>query len=206
MESQVFIAFVVATSIMIALPGPSVILTVAHSISFGWRPAIATVAGETMGIAVQLLVAAIGLASLLNAVAGAFELIRWAGAAYLVYLGIKQWRSANEPLDFNASKVSKKNLFIQGLVITIPNPKSLVFIAAFLPQFIDATHPIAPQFIVIVPTFLLITFTVTSVWAVAAGSARVFLKSQRAIKTVSRTSGGLMVLAGMGLAVARRSN
>lgn len=206
MESQVFIAFVVATSIMIALPGPSVILTIAHSISFGWRPAIATVAGETMGIAVQLLVAAIGLASLLNAVAGAFELIRWAGAAYLVYLGIKQWRGANEPLDFNASKVSKKNLFIQGLVITIPNPKSLVFIAAFLPQFIDATHPIAPQFIVIVPTFLLITFTVTSVWAVTAGSARVFLKSQRAIKTVSRTSGGLMVLAGMGLAVARRSN
>ncbi len=206
MESQVFIAFVVATSIMIALPGPSVILTVAHSISFGWRPAIATVAGETMGIAVQLLVAAIGLASLLNAVAGAFELIRWAGAAYLVYLGIKQWRSANEPLDFNASKVSKKNLFIQGLVITIPNPKSLVFIAAFLPQFIDDTHPIAPQFIVIVPTFLLITFTVTSVWAVTASSAKVFLKNQRSIKTVSRTSGGLMVLAGMGLAVARRSN
>jgi threonine/homoserine/homoserine lactone efflux protein len=102
--------------------------------------------------------------------------------------------------------VSKKNLFIQGLVITIPNPKSLVFIAAFLPQFIDATHPIAPQFIVIVPTFLLIAFTVTSVWAVTASSARVFLKSQRAIKTVSRTSGGLMVLAGMGLAVARRNN
>ena len=159
-----------------------------------------------MGIAVQLLVAAIGLASLLNAVAGAFEWIRWAGAAYLVYLGIKQWRSANEPLEFNTPEVSKKNLFIQGLVITIPNPKSLVFIAAFLPQFIDVTRPIALQFTVIVPTFLLITFTITSVWALAAGSARVFLQSQRAIKTVSRTSGGLMVLAGMGLVVARRSN
>ena len=206
MELQFFLAFVVATSIMIALPGPSVILTVAHSISFGWRPAIATVAGETMGIAVQLLVAAIGLASLLNAVAGAFEWIRWAGAAYLVYLGIKQWRSANEPLEFNTPEVSKKNLFIQGLVITIPNPKSLVFIAAFLPQFIDVTRPIALQFTVIVPAFLLITFTITSVWALAAGSARVFLQSQRAIKTVSRTSGGLMVLAGMGLVVARRSN
>ena len=69
MDIHVFLAFVVATSIMIALPGPSVILTVAHSISFGWRPAIATVAGETMGIAVQLLVAAIGLASLLHVVA-----------------------------------------------------------------------------------------------------------------------------------------
>jgi len=206
MELQVFFAFVIATSIMIALPGPSVILTVAHSISFGWRPAIATVAGETMGIAVQLLIAAIGLASLLSTVAGAFEWIRWAGAAYLVYLGIKQWRSADVPLEFNTSKISKKNRFIQGLVITIPNPKSLVFIAAFLPQFIDVARPISLQLTVIVPTFLLITFTVTSVWAITAGSARLFLKSQRAIKTVSRTSGGLMVLAGMGLAVARRSN
>lgn len=206
MELHVYLAFVIATTIMIALPGPSVLLTVAHSISFGWRPAIATVAGATMGIAVQLIVAAIGLTSLLNVVAGAFEWLRWAGAAYLVYLGIKQWRSASEPLDFDASEVSKKNLFVQGLVVTIPNPKSLVFIAAFLPQFIDATRPLGLQFTLIVPTFLLITFTVTSIWALVAGSAREFLRSQRAFRAVSRTAGGLMVVAGMGLAAARRSN
>ena len=206
MELHVFFAFIVATSIMIAFPGPSVILTVAHSISFGWKPAIATVAGETMGIAVQLLVAAIGLASLLNIVADAFEWIRWAGAAYLVYLGIKQWRSANSSIALDTAEASKKNLFVQGLVVTIVNPKSLIFIAAFLPQFIDVTRPIALQFALIVPTFLLIAFTVTSVWAIAADSARGFLRSRRAIKTVSRTTGGLMVLAGMGLAVARRSN
>ena len=206
MELHVYLAFVVATSIMIALPGPSVILTVAHSISFGWRPAIATVAGATVGIAVQLIVAAIGLTSLLNVVAGAFEWLRWAGAAYLVYLGIKQWRSASEPLEFDTSEVSKKNLFVQGLVITIPNPKSLVFIAAFLPQFIDATRPLGLQFTLIGPTFLMITFTVTSVWALVAGSARELLRSQRAFQAVSRTAGGLMVVAGMGLAAARRSN
>jgi threonine/homoserine/homoserine lactone efflux protein len=206
MELHVYLAFVVATSIMIALPGPSVILTVAHSISFGWRPAIATVAGATMGIAVQLIIAAIGLTSLLNVVAGAFEWLRWAGATYLIYLGIKQWRSASEPLEIDTSEVSKKNLFIQGVVITIPNPKSLIFIAAFLPQFIDATRPLGLQFSLIVPTFLFITFTVTSIWAVLAGSAREFLRSQRAIQAVSRTSGGLMIVAGMGLAAARRSN
>ena len=116
-------------------------MTVAHSISFGWRHALATVAGETMGIAVQLIVAAIGLSSLLAMVADAFEWLRWAGAAYLVYLGIKQWRSAGEPLKFDTSSVSKTNLLLQGLVITIPNPKSLIFIAAFLPQFIDAARP-----------------------------------------------------------------
>jgi threonine/homoserine/homoserine lactone efflux protein len=206
MEFHVYLAFVVATAIMIALPGPSVLLTVAHSISFGWKPALSTVAGETMGIAVQLAVAAIGLTSLLNAVAEAFEWLRWAGAAYLVYLGIKQWRSAGEPLALDTRSVSKTNLLVQGLVITIPNPKSLIFIAAFLPQFIDAARPIGVQFAVIVPTFLVITFTVTSVWALVAGKASGFLKGQRAFKSIMQTAGGLMVVAGAGLALARRGN
>ena len=206
MELHVFIAFVIATVIMIALPGPSVLLTVAHSISFGWKRGIVTVTGATMGIAVQLTIAAIGLTSLLNVVAQAFEWLRWTGAIYLIYLGIKQWRSANDPLKIETSSVSKKNLFFQGLVITIPNPKSLIFIAAFLPQFINTANPIGLQFVIIVPTFLVITFTVTSVWALVAGKASKFLRSQRALQSVSRISGGLMVAAGVGLAAARRGN
>jgi len=206
MEVHVYLAFVIATAIMIALPGPSVLLTVAHSISFGWRPALSTVGGETAGIAVQLVVAAIGLTSLLNVVAAAFEWLRWAGAAYLVYLGIKQWRSAKAPLVLDTPAVSRTNLFIQGLVITIPNPKSLIFIAAFLPQFIDATRPLGLQFAIIVPTFLVITFAVTSVWALVAGNVRGVLQSQRAAKSVSRTAGGLMIMAGVGLTLARRVN
>ncbi len=206
MELHVYLAFVIATTIMIALPGPSVLLTIAHSISFGWQQALFTVAGATMGIAVQLIVAAIGLTSLLNVVAEAFEWLRWAGAAYLVYLGIKQWRSASEPLAFDTSSVSKTNLFVQGLVITIPNPKSLIFIAAFLPQFIDAARPLGFQFAFIVPTFLVITFTVTSVWALFAGNLRGFLGSQRAFQSVLRAAGGLMIIAGVGLALARRGN
>ncbi|MCB2146456.1 MAG: LysE family translocator [Deltaproteobacteria bacterium] len=206
MELHDYLAFFVATAIMIALPGPSVLLTVAHSISFGWKHALSTVAGATTGIAVQLIVAAIGLTSLLNLVAEAFEWLRWAGAAYLVYLGIKQWRSASEPPVFETSAVSKTNLFVQGLVITIPNPKSLIFIAAFLPQFIDSTRPLGLQFSYIVPTFLVITFTVTSVWALAAGKISGVLQSQRAFRSVLRTAGGLMIIAGAGLALARRGN
>jgi threonine/homoserine/homoserine lactone efflux protein len=159
-----------------------------------------------MGVAVQLIVAAIGLASLLNVVAEAFEWLRWAGAAYLVYLGIKQWRGASEPLEVDTSLVSKTNLFVQGLVVTIPNPKSLIFIAAFLPQFIDAARPLGLQFSMIVPTFLVITFTVTSVWALIAGKARGFIQGQRAFQSVLRTAGGLMIIAGVSLAVARRGS
>ena len=206
MELHVYLAFVVATTIMIALPGPSVLLTVAHSISFGWKNALSTVAGATLGIAVQLIVAAIGLTSLLTVVAEAFEWLRWVGAAYLVYLGIKQWRSASEPLAVGTSSVSRTNLFVQGLVITIPNPKSLIFIAAFLPQFIDAARPLGLQFSVIVPTFLVITFSVTSVWALIAGNVRGLLQRQRAFQSVLRTAGGLMIIAGVGLALSRRGN
>ncbi len=206
MELHVYLAFSIATVIMIALPGPSVLLTVAHGISFGWRRALSTVAGATVGIAVQLSVAAVGLSSLLNVVAEAFEWLRWAGAAYLVYLGIKQWRSAGEPLEFDTSSAPKMNLFVQGIVITIPNPKSLIFIAAFLPQFIDAARPLGFQFTIIVPTFLVITFTITSLWALVAGKVSGLLRSQRAFQSVLRSAGGLMIIAGAGLVLARRSN
>jgi threonine/homoserine/homoserine lactone efflux protein len=204
MELHVFAAFVIATSIMIALPGPSVLLTVAHSISFGWKRGIVTVAGATMGIAIQLTIAAIGLGTLLHGIAQAFEWLRWIGAVYLIYLGTKQWRSANNPLELETETLSKKNLFSQGLVVTIFNPKSLLFIAAFLPQFIDTSRPVGAQFLIIVPTFLVITFAVTSVWAVVAGKTRRFFRSRKALQTVSQTSGGLMIAAGLGLAAARR--
>lgn len=206
MELHLFLTFVVATTIMIALPGPSVLLTVAHSISFGWQRALATVTGATLGIAVQLLVAAIGLTSLLDGVAAAFEWLRWGGAAYLVYLGIRQWRNANEPLEVDTSSMTRTSLFIQGVVVTIPNPKSLIFIAAFIPQFIDIARPIGLQFTFIMPTFLLITFTVTSVWALGAGKISGYLQSRQAFQSIFRAAGGFMIISGIGLALARRSN
>ena len=109
MELNIFLAFVAATMVMILSPGPSVLLTIAHSISYGWQRAISTVAGATVGVAVQLIIAAIGLVSLLNLVAGMFEWLRWAGAAYLIYLGIRQWRSAGTPLEVDTLEESGTN-------------------------------------------------------------------------------------------------
>ena len=206
MELNIFLAFVAATMVMILSPGPSVLLTIAHSISYGWQRAISTVAGATVGVAVQLIIAAIGLVSLLNLVAGMFEWLRWVGAAYLIYLGIRQWRSAGTPLEVDSLEESGTKRFVQGLAVTVPNPKSLIFIAVFLPQFIDTTRPVGVQFVIIVPTFLLITFGITSAWALIAAKASGFLQSKRAIRSALRGAGGLMVIAGVGLALARRSN
>jgi threonine/homoserine/homoserine lactone efflux protein len=204
MDLSIYLAFVAATAVMIFLPGPSVILTVAHGVSFGWRAALITVAGATAGVAVQLAIATIGLVSVLEVVADAFEWIRWAGVAYLIYLGVKQWRGADKLAVVEAPAASRRSLFMQGLVVTIPNPKSLIFIAAFLPQFLDPARPLATQLAIILPTFLAITFLVTGVWAVAAGHARRFIQNARARRAMARVSGGLLVTAGIGLALARR--
>lgn len=206
MELNVYLAFVAATVVMIFLPGPSVLLTIAHSISYGWQRAISTVAGATAGIAVQLVIAAIGLAALLNTVAEAFSWLRWGGAVYLVYLGIKQWQSADAPLTIQAQTGTTARLFLQGLTVTVFNPKSLIFIAAFLPQFIDTTRPLGIQFVLIVPTFLLITFSITSTWAFAAGKASGVLQNEGAMRPALRGAGGLMIISGIALAMARRSN
>jgi homoserine/homoserine lactone efflux protein len=206
MELNDYLPFVVATIIMIASPGPSVLLTIAHSISYGWKRALSTVAGATVGVAFQLIIAAIGLTSLLNSMANAFEWLRWTGAVYLVYLGIKQWQSTKESLDLQTQITPNAKLFVQGLIITIPNPKSLIFIAAFLPQFIDTNRPLLTQFFYIVPTFLLITFIVTSIWVIFAGKARGLFQNEKAYQLLLRVAAVLMVLAGLGLALACRGS
>jgi threonine/homoserine/homoserine lactone efflux protein len=123
-----------------------------------------------------------------------------------VYLGIRQWRSAAQPLeiDTKAVPVAPIHLFAQGLAVTVPNPKSLVFIAAFLPQFMDVARPAGPQFAVIVPTFLIITFTVTSGWALLAGRAGRTIRNRRGFRPLFRAAGMGMILAGIGLGLARR--
>jgi homoserine/homoserine lactone efflux protein len=205
MEIGTYLAFIAAAAIMIALPGPSVLLTVAHGITYGWKRALSTVAGATAGIAVQLLVAAVGLSALLRDVAAAFEAVRWLGVAYLAFLGLRMIASPGGAIEAGAPGGGAKSLFVQGLPVTVPNPKSLVFIAAFLPQFIDAGKPIGPQLTAIVPTFLAITFAVTSIWAVAAGKAGRLLANPRAARAGGRAAGVMMLAAAAGLALARRS-
>jgi homoserine/homoserine lactone efflux protein len=205
METGTYLAFIAASAIMIALPGPSVLLTVAHGISYGWKRALSTVAGATAGIAVQLAVAAVGLSALLRDVAAAFEAIRWLGVAYLAFLGLRMVARPGGAIEAGAPGGGTRSLFAQGLAVTVPNPKSLVFIAAFLPQFIDAGRPIAPQLVAIVPTFLAIAFSVTSIWALAAGKAGRLLANPRAARAGGRAAGVLMLAAGAGLALARRA-
>ena len=205
MEPQVFVSFVLATALMIALPGPSVLLTIAHSLSFGWRRALITVTGATLGIGVQLLVAVIGIGGLIRFVAATFDLLRWAGAAYLVYIGVKVWMGAKELAALgNAGDAKPDGLLMQGLVITIFNPKSLLFIAAFLPQFIDGQRQVATQFLIIVPVFLLITFVVTSSWAIVAGLINKLVRRSGTLAILFRLAAVMIALSGAGMVAIRQ--
>jgi len=205
MEPQVFVSFVLTTALMIALPGPSVLLTIAHSLSFGWWRALITVGGATLGIAVQLLIAVIGIGGLIRFVAATFDLLRWAGAAYLVYIGVKVWRNAQELAALDKAVDARPNgLLMQGLVITIFNPKSLLFIAAFLPQFVDVHRPVEAQFLIIVPVFLLITFVITSAWAIVSGVINSFIRSSATLAILFRLAAVMIVLSGVGMVLIRQ--
>jgi threonine/homoserine/homoserine lactone efflux protein len=175
-------------------------LTVAHALSHGWRRALMTVAGATLGVGVQLAITLAGMASFMLVLAQGFEWLRWAGIAYLIYLGVRHWRA--KPVE--AANRSGRSLFIQGLVVTIPNPKSLLFLVAFFPQFIDPHTPLAQQISIMAPTFLAITFVFTGLWAVAADRVGRYFQSGRGARIGNRISGGLMIGAGLGLALARR--
>ncbi len=211
MDLNLYIAFFVATTIMILLPGPSVMLTVAHSISFGWRRALATVAGATIGVGIQLAVTLVGMTSLMVLMAEWFEALRWAGVAYLAYLGIQQWRAHPETEDDAAPGAvpktvrSGRSLLIQGVVVTTANPKSMFFLAAFFPQFVDPLAAPVPQFALLGVTFLAITFGFTGLWAVVAGHAGTAFRTRRGIRLRNRIAGTLMLGAGLGLALARRA-
>jgi homoserine/homoserine lactone efflux protein len=204
MDLNLYIAFFAATTIMILLPGPSVMLTVAHSISFGWRRALATVTGATIGVGIQLAITLIGMTSLMVLMAEWFEWLRWAGVAYLAYLGVQQWRAQPETEAAPAVR-SGRSLLIQGVVVTTANPKSMFFLAAFFPQFIDPVAAPGPQFALLGVTFLAITFGFTGLWAVAAGHASGAFRTRRGIRLRNRIAGSLMLGAGLGLALVRRA-
>jgi threonine/homoserine/homoserine lactone efflux protein len=205
MNFELYLAFVLATTILIVIPGPAVALIVATSLSHGTRAALVTVAGSSSAIAVLLGVTALGMTSLMLLLSQWFEVLRWAGVAYLLYLGIQQWRSKPQaPGNPPAKAVSAHRFYLRGFVVNATNPKTLVFYAAFFPQFVDPAGPLDVQLVVLCLTFLGIATLLDSGYALLAGRLRPLLASGRAALLRARITGSLLIAAGLGLALARR--
>jgi homoserine/homoserine lactone efflux protein len=184
---NLYLAFVLASAVLILIPGPNVTLLVAHSIAYGTRRALTTLAGTSTAIALQLAIAAFGMTSLMLALAAGFEWLRWAGVLYLVWLGVQQWRAVPIALeDVDPHAVARRTLFWRGFLVSATNPKTLLFYAAFFPQFIDPAHAPLGQLLLMSATFLALATCLDSGYLLLAGRLRrLFRGAGRACATAS---------------------
>jgi homoserine/homoserine lactone efflux protein len=202
MNWHLFAGFVAITIVLILVPGPIVTLIVSTGATKGLRAALVTVAGTSLGNAALLAAIALGLNWVLLHATYLFELLRWFGAAYLIWLGVRVWRSGGRSVAIPAA--GNRVHFWRGLLVALSNPKTLAFFTAFLPQFVDPTRPAARQLAVMCAFAVLLAALSDSCWAVASGLGRTwFLKPARA-QFLRRACGLTLVGGGTWLLLTRR--
>jgi homoserine/homoserine lactone efflux protein len=197
-----YLAFVAASVVLILIPGPNVALIVSQSLRHGARCGLLTVMGTSAAAFLQLALVVAGTATVLALFAQWFEVLRWIGVAYLVGLGIAVWRAPPKDPAKPARAPRPRAAFLRGFTVSLTNPKTLLFLGAFLPQFAAADRPLLPQLLLLSGTFLAIGVSLDSLWALGAGRARFVFARER---LRNRLTGTILVGAGLGLALARRT-
>ena len=199
-ELHTFVIFAAASAAFLAVPGPSVIYIVSRSLAEGRSAGIVSALGIQAGGLVHVIAATIGVSALLASSATAFSVVKYAGAAYLIYLGIRKLRDGDGEAERAGGPVPRRQLFWQGVVVNSLNPKTALFFLAFLPQFVDPDRgAVAPQVLALGVLFLVLATLSDSTYALVAGSVRGWLGERR--HTLARVSGvsylGLGVLAAL---------
>ncbi|HYD61112.1 MAG TPA: LysE family translocator [Noviherbaspirillum sp.] len=191
--------FVVMTFVVSATPGPNMLLVMSHSARFGFRAALSTMAGCMTALLAMMSLSAAGLGALLQAFPSVFDALRWIGAAYLAYLGIKSWRSPVHeelkpvPAEEAGLQQNGSRLYRQGLLVAASNPKAILFAAAFFPQFIRPELPQLPQFGILLATFAVIEVAWYVVYALSGQRLAVYLRRAAVLKAFNRITGGAFV-------------
>ena len=200
-EVHTFVIFAAASAAFLAVPGPSVIYIVSRSLAEGRTAGIVSALGIQTGGLIHVTAATIGVSALLASSAAAFSVVKYAGAAYLIYLGIRRLLEGEEPEQAEEDRrAGRKRLFWQGVLVNSLNPKTALFFLAFLPQFVDPERgAVAPQVLALGVLFLVLATLSDSTYALVAGSVRGWLGERR--RTLARISGcsyvGLGVLAAL---------
>jgi threonine/homoserine/homoserine lactone efflux protein len=206
MAFEHWLAFAAASAVMLAIPGPTILLVISYALGHGRRTAGATVAGVALGDFTAMTASMLGLGALLAASAAVFTVLKWVGAAYLVWLGIKLWRAPVSAAE-GAAPVAEKpgRIFAHAYVVTALNPKSIVFFVAFLPQFLDLSRPVLPQMAIFEATFLVLATLNALAYALLASAARKTIRRPAVQRAVNRTGGSLLIGAGLLTAGLRRA-
>lgn len=203
MSMQAYLAFVAACIALALLPGPIVTLVIANGLRHGTRAALTNILGVQVGLLIVIGILAVGLTSLMATMGYWFNWVRFAGATYLVWLGIKLIRSPVEGVDTDAPPPPPRGGFLlQGFVVALSNPKLLVFFGAFIPQFMDMSKDHLSQVLVLGITFMVLAGLTDGIYALLAGQARSFFSARRT-RMMSRVSGGFMIGGGIWLALTR---
>lgn len=202
MSFEHWLAFVAASAVLLAIPGPTILLVISYALSHGRKVASATVAGVALGDFTAMTASMLGLGALLATSAMLFTVLKWVGAAYLIYLGIKLWRApvsaqAQAVDDADAPVVRPFRVFLHTYAVTALNPKSIVFFVAFLPQFLDLTRPLFFQMAVFEVTFLVLATINAALYGLLASMARNTIRKPKVQRIVNRTGGSLMIGAGL---------
>lgn len=202
MSLEIYLAYVAACALIVIVPGPSVTVIIANSLSYGTRAGLANVAGTQFGLALMIGVLLVGLASIIETMAWWFDWLRLAGAAYLVWLGYRLIRSSGGLDSVAARKAPKGGFFLQGFLVILANPKALLFFGAFIPQFVDPAGAYMQQVILLGGTFMIVATVFDSAYAMLCGGAGAFLTRQR-VTLLSRVSGMFLIGGGVWLALTR---
>lgn len=204
MNVNMYIAFVAAAGLLIAVPGPNIMLIVSNSLSQGKRLGFYTVVGTSVAMLIQLGIAVAGLTTAMRFMSAWFEGLRWLGVAYLLYLGWRQWTGKDQNSESAARPASSKLGFWQGFLVSLTNPKTMLFFAAFLPQFADTSLPLQNQLILLAATFWCMAIVIDSSYMLLAGQLKPLLDKADSATLRGRISGVFLFAAGIGLALIRR--
>lgn len=202
MTFEIYIAYIVACFVIALVPGPTVTVIVANSLAHGSRAGLLNVAGTQLGLALMMAILVVGLSSVIAAMGWLFDWLRWAGAAYLVWLGWKLLRAPEAMVDIQKSSVPKGGFLLQGFLVLMANPKALLWFGAFIPQFIDPTGNYVGQIVVLGVTAMAVALVSDGAYAVVTGRASAMLSRKR-VRLVSQLSGGFLIGGGIWLALTR---
>ncbi len=170
MAMQTWVAFAAAAAIILVIPGPTIILVIGRSLAHGRKAALPLVAGVALGDFTAMTLSLIGLGAVMAASAALFTVLKYAGAAYLIWLGIGLWRSAPDAaIAAGATGGARSSLFSSAYVVTALNPKSIVFFVAFMPQFVDSAAATGGQLVLLGATFLVLATINATLYAIFAG-------------------------------------
>lgn len=205
MTLSTYLLYIAAIALLVITPGPTMLMCVTNSINHGPRPAITSALGSVTAVQVGMLLSAAGVGAVLTASEAAFTTVKVIGGAYLIWLGIKTFRSTGSMLELDTKTPAKRGSFyLQGLLVGASNPKAILFFAALFPQFLNPDAPIAPQFALLALTF--VAFELAVLIGCSLGVARIapLLKTAGPVRWVNRICGGLFAVMGGLLLLTRR--